>query len=83
MKGKGQIEVQHKDYVTKGEKLEEELTSIVYASEEIDSKYFEKKKDTQELGKETTNEQKDTQEKNKIEQAIDQQQKTKEQTEKE
>ena len=83
MKGKGQVEVQHKDYVTKDENLEEESTSIVYASEEIDPKYFEKKKDTQELGKETTNEQKDTQEKNKIEQAIDQQQKTKEQTEKE
>lgn len=44
MKGKAQIEVEHKDFYTENGENKEDITSVVYASEEIDPKYFEKKK---------------------------------------
>ncbi len=57
MKGKAQIEVEHKDYYTENGENKEDITSVVYASEEIDPMYFEKKKaksfSEQEIGKAT------------------------------
>lgn len=43
-KGKAQIEVTHKDLHTKGDQIEEEPIQLVYSSETIDEKYFDKKK---------------------------------------
>ena len=45
MKGKAQIEVKHKDYYTKNGELVEDITRLVYASNEIESDYFDKSKD--------------------------------------
>ena len=44
IKGKGQIETLHKDIITNNGELEEDAISLVYASDEIDPQYFEKKK---------------------------------------
>ena len=53
-KGKAQIEVTHKDLHTKGEQTEEEPIQLVYSSEAIDEKYFEKKKTPLEKAQEQT-----------------------------
>lgn len=43
-KGKAQIEVTYKNLQTKGETIEEKPIQLVYSSEAIDEKYFDKKK---------------------------------------
>ena len=45
-KGKAQIEVTHKDLRTCGDYIEEIPTKLVYSSEEINEKYFDKPKNT-------------------------------------
>ena len=45
MKGKAQIEVQHKDLYTENGKVKEDVIPLVYSSEEIDPKYFEHKRE--------------------------------------
>ena len=53
-KGKAQIEVTHKDLHTKGDSIEEESIQLVYSSEAIDEKYFDKKKAPLEKAQEQT-----------------------------
>ncbi len=53
-KGKAQIEVTHIDLHTKGDQIEEEPIQLVYSSEVIDEKYFDKKKTPLEKAQEQT-----------------------------
>ena len=53
-KGKAQIEVTHRDLHTKGDQIEEEPIQLVYSSEAIDEKYFDKKKAPLEKAQEQT-----------------------------
>lgn len=74
-KGKGQVEVQHKDLYTQDGEVKENVISLVYGSKEIDPKYFEKKAETQKLGQETQAEQEDTTAKDKATQDMSEQSK--------
>ena len=59
IKGKAQVEVEHKDYITIGDEIQEDKTVYVYSSDQIDPKYFENKKEKifseEEIGKATIN----------------------------